>query len=130
MLHIQDILLVILYPVKLCCTLCPVNRRIACLCCPTLYAKLLEVKSQHCVAVLLEFDRRFEQRYGAGFVFYDYRAPLSLPESVEQGSFDLVVADPPFLSEECLEKTAETIKFLTKGKVLLCTGNGVENSLK
>lgn len=31
-------------------------------------------------------------------------------------SFDLVVVDPPFLSEECLTKS------LTKQHVILCTG--------
>ena len=38
-------------------------------------------------------------------------------------SFDLVLADPPFLSDECLTKTAVTLKFLAKDKILLCTGN-------
>ena len=37
-------------------------------------------------------------------------------------SFDLVLADPPFLSDECLTKTAVTLKFLAKDKILLCTG--------
>lgn len=37
--------------------------------------------------------------------------------------FDLVIADPPFLSEECLTKTTETIKFLSKKNIVLCTGN-------
>lgn len=53
---------------------------------------------------------------------YDYRFPLKLPATLEEGSFDLVVADPPFLSKECLSKTAQTIKYLTKDKVILCTG--------
>lgn len=37
-------------------------------------------------------------------------------------SFDLVVVDPPFLSEECLTKSLQTTKSLTKKHVLLCTG--------
>ena len=36
--------------------------------------------------------------------------------------YDLVIADPPFLSDECLTKTALTIKFLAKKKIVLCTG--------
>ena len=34
-------------------------------------------------------------------------------------AFDVVFADPPFLSEECLTKTAVTIKFMAKGKIIL-----------
>lgn len=37
-------------------------------------------------------------------------------------SFDLVVVDPPFLSEECLTKSLQTTKSLTKQYVILCTG--------
>eukprot|EP00160_Parvularia_atlantis_P017662 Unigene6172_Nuclearia_a/m.18994 Unigene6172_Nuclearia_a/g.18994 ORF Unigene6172_Nuclearia_a/g.18994 Unigene6172_Nuclearia_a/m.18994 type:complete len:223 (-) Unigene6172_Nuclearia_a:26-694(-) len=74
-------------------------------------------------AVLLEYDRRFAT-YGEQFVFYDYRAPLELPERVAPGSFDFVLLDPPFLSEECLEKTARTVRHLARhdAKILACTG--------
>ncbi|XP_075216053.1 EEF1A lysine methyltransferase 1 isoform X2 [Lycorma delicatula] len=34
--------------------------------------------------------------------------------------------DPPFLSEECLQKTAVTVKFLAKDKIILCTGAAME----
>lgn len=71
--------------------------------------------------VLLEYDTRF-QVYGENFVHYDYRQPQQLATTLEEGSFDLVVADPPFLSEDCLSKMAQTIKYLTKDKVILCTG--------
>lgn len=98
------------------------NKRIACISCPTLYSKLLKVQSPTHHSVLLEYDTRFQQLPGGNFVHYDYREPLTLPESLEEASFDLVVADPPFLSEECLSKTAETIKFLSRDKVILCTG--------
>ena len=60
--------------------------------------------------------------YGSNFIFYDYNDPLSLPETLKEHSFDLVMADPPFLNEECLAKTSETIKYLTKDKIILCTG--------
>lgn len=71
--------------------------------------------------VLFEYDRRFAA-YGDDFVFYDYNEPLSLPGNVAARSFDVVLADPPYLSEECLSKVADTVKYLGKGKVLLCTG--------
>ncbi|MEQ2218778.1 hypothetical protein XENOCAPTIV_007975 [Xenoophorus captivus] len=80
-------------------------------------------------AFVLEYDRRFAT-YADDFIFYDYNEPLSLPPSVAPQSFDIVLADPPYLSEECLSKVAKTIKYLSKGKVLLCTGAIMENVAK
>lgn len=95
--------------------------RIACVSCPTLFNKLLEIKPSSCYVILLEFDTRFSV-HGDSYFYYDYNRPLDLPESLAESLFDLVAADPPFLSEECLTKTSLTIKHLTSGKVLLCTG--------
>ncbi|TWW80414.1 EEF1A lysine methyltransferase 1 [Takifugu rubripes] len=103
--------------------------RIACVCAPSVYQKLKQgvVEGWDRVsAVVLEFDRRFAT-YGDDFIFYDYNEPLSLGGSVAPQSFDVVLADPPYLSKECLEKVAKTIKYLSKGKVLLCTGAIMEN---
>ncbi len=74
--------------------------------------------------ILLEYDTRF-QMYGENFVCYDYKEPLKLPDGLKEASFDVVVADPPFLSEECLSKMALTVKFLARDKVILCTGECV-----
>ena len=99
--------------------------RIACISCPTLYVKLLQMEPAAATTgreiYLLEFDKRFEI-YGEHFVFYDYTRPLELPECLGEKSFDVVVADPPYLSEECLQKMAQTVKFLMREKVILCTG--------
>uniref|UniRef100_A0A3P9M1Q5 EEF1A lysine methyltransferase 1 n=1 Tax=Oryzias latipes TaxID=8090 RepID=A0A3P9M1Q5_ORYLA len=106
--------------------------RIACVSAPSVYQKLKQGVvdgSERVTAVVLEFDRRFST-YREDYVFYDYNQPLSLPVSVEPRSFDIVLADPPYLSEECLSKVAETIKYLSKGKVLLCTGAIMENLAK
>ena len=70
--------------------------------------------------VLLEYDKRFAG-FGNDFVFYDYKNPLGIPRDLASG-FDVVFADPPFLSDECLTKTAVTVKFMAKDKILLCTG--------
>ncbi|KAM4609138.1 EEF1A lysine methyltransferase 1 isoform 1-T2 [Polymixia lowei] len=102
--------------------------RIACVSAPSVYQKLKQgvlEGSDRVSAVVLEYDRRFAM-YGTEFVFYDYNEPLSLPEDIAPQSFDIVLADPPYLNEECLSKVAETIKYLTKGKVLLCTGAVME----
>lgn len=86
-----------------------------------MYQKLKEQDGKDFSACILEYDKRFSV-YGEEFIFYDYNHPLNLPENLLPHSFDIVIADPPYLSEECLQKTAETIKYLTKGKILLCTG--------
>ncbi|XP_006793674.1 EEF1A lysine methyltransferase 1 [Neolamprologus brichardi] len=106
--------------------------RIACLSAPSVYQKLKQGVvdgSDRVSAVVLEYDRRFAS-YGEDFVFYDYNEPLSLPDSVSPHSFDIVLADPPYLSEECLSKVTQTIKYLSKGKVLLCTGAIMGNLAK
>ncbi|XP_075275086.1 EEF1A lysine methyltransferase 1 isoform X2 [Opisthocomus hoazin] len=95
--------------------------RIACVSAPSVYQKLKEQDRKDFSVYILEYDRRFAV-YGEEFIFYDYNHPLNLPENLLPHSFDIVIADPPYLSEECLQKTAETIKYLTKGKILLCTG--------
>ncbi|XP_029935924.1 EEF1A lysine methyltransferase 1 [Myripristis murdjan] len=106
--------------------------RIACVSAPSVYQKLRQGVvhgSDRVSAVVLEYDRRFAT-YGHEFIFYDYNEPLSLPEDVAPHSFDIVLADPPYLSEECLSKVAETVKYLSKGKVLLCTGAIMEQHAK
>ncbi|XP_064627503.1 EEF1A lysine methyltransferase 1-like isoform X2 [Lineus longissimus] len=95
--------------------------RIACISCPTLYKKLIDLAGERTwTAVILEYDKRFK-KFGNEFLFYDYNDPLNLPKDFAH-AFDIVVADPPFLNEECLEKTCRTIRYMAKEKILLCTG--------
>ncbi|XP_020299146.1 protein-lysine N-methyltransferase n6amt2 isoform X2 [Pseudomyrmex gracilis] len=93
--------------------------QIALISCPTLYKKLKQECGKRRI-VLFEYDSRFKM-YGMDFIQYDYKFPLDLPRDMSS-QFDLVIADPPFLSDECLTKTAVTIKFLTKKHIVLCTG--------
>lgn len=69
---------------------------------------------------LFEYDKRFSA-YGSDFISYDYNEPMKFDEEL-LNSFDLVVVDPPFLSEECLIKSLQTTKSLTRKHVVLCTG--------
>ncbi|XP_015899761.3 uncharacterized protein LOC107433038 [Ziziphus jujuba] len=96
--------------------------RVACIACPTLYAYLKNIDPGINVQ-LLEYDNRFEQ-YGSDFTFYDYNQPEELPLELKHG-FHVIVADPPYLSKECLEKVARTISFLAQSGesyLLLLTG--------
>ncbi|KAL6133783.1 hypothetical protein ACLB2K_066017 [Fragaria x ananassa] len=98
------------------------STRVACVACPSLYAYLKNIDSDVSVQ-LLEYDTRFEQ-YGSDFTFYDYNQPQDLPLELKHG-FDIVVADPPYLSQECLEKVTKTVSFLARPEkpyLLLLTG--------
>lgn len=95
--------------------------RVACVSTPSVYQKLRELRSELLSVCLFEFDQRFAI-YGEDFIFYDYNRPLDFPGDVAAHSFDIVIADPPYLSVDCLRKTAETVRYLTRGKILLCTG--------
>ncbi|KAJ8924969.1 hypothetical protein NQ315_001134 [Exocentrus adspersus] len=96
------------------------NGNIALVSCPSLYRKLKQRANPDCDITLYEYDKRFAV-YGKDFQMYDYKSPLAIPRD-KSSYYDIVLADPPFLSEDCLTKTAVTVKFLTKGKILLCTG--------
>lgn len=96
--------------------------RAACIACPTLYAYIKKIEPNARVQ-LLEYDNRFEQ-YGSEFTFYDYNQPEDLPAELKH-AFHVVVADPPYLSKECLEKVSQTISFLSESRkphLLLLTG--------
>ncbi|XP_048388181.1 EEF1A lysine methyltransferase 1 [Stegostoma tigrinum] len=102
------------------------NGKIACISTPSVYQKLKQLWNGEFSAVLLEYDRRFSV-YGNEFVFYDYNNPMNLHEDLQPHSCDIVIVDPPYLSEECLSKITLTVKYLTKGKILLCTGAIMED---
>ncbi|XP_058755028.1 uncharacterized protein LOC131628177 [Vicia villosa] len=98
------------------------DSRVVCIACPTLYAYLKKMDPNVSVQ-LLEFDKRFEQ-YGSDYTFYDYNHPKDLPTELKH-SYKVIIADPPYLSRECLEKIAETISFLRQpgeSFLLLLTG--------
>jgi len=98
--------------------------RIACVSCPTAYIKLRQLDASDRCIVCLEYDERFAE-FGQDFIRYDFNRPLDLPTEYE-GVFDVVICDPPFLSEDCLRKTASTVKYLTSKSVILCTGAVME----
>jgi EEF1A lysine methyltransferase 1 len=74
---------------------------------------------------VFEFDTRFES-FGKDFQFYDYNKALEENYLAEyEKAFNLIIVDPPFLSEECLEKTSVIVKrIMTEDcKVVLNTGS-------
>lgn len=95
--------------------------KIALLSCPSLYES---VKNIHSNVRIFEYDKRFSN-YGEDFVFYDYNEGDKNDYLIEyHKTFDIIIVDPPFLSEECLQKTSNIVKNLmnTSCKLILCTG--------
>eukprot|EP00271_Cylindrocystis_brebissonii_P000364 TRINITY_DN10462_c0_g1_i1.p1 TRINITY_DN10462_c0_g1~~TRINITY_DN10462_c0_g1_i1.p1 ORF type:complete len:231 (-),score=49.31 TRINITY_DN10462_c0_g1_i1:673-1365(-) len=95
----------------------------ACIACPSLFREL-KTSYPEAKVQLLEYDERFAV-FADEFTFYDYNEPTALPPALEH-AFDVIIADPPYLSKECLAKTAETVRFLARQDkppaVLLLTG--------
>ena len=79
---------------------------------------------------LFEYDKRFASVAGTDFVYYDYKNPMSFGQIANDSEtclrefYDIVIADPPFLSEECMTKTSVTAKYLSKkeARLVFCTG--------
>ncbi|CAG8607799.1 13690_t:CDS:2 [Funneliformis mosseae] len=102
------------------------DSRIACISTPTAFVKLKSIKPTPKQTIcLFEFDTRFDV-YGTDFYTYDYKNPTNFRNSQElRNSFDFILVDPPFLSEDCCTKSMITVRWLEKRgncKILLCTG--------
>lgn len=93
------------------------------------FKQLNEQTSNDIDIKLFEYDKRFEI-YGQDFILYDYKNPLNFSKNFEN-YFDLVIADPPFLSSECHIKTGMTIRKVgTENlKLIICTGAVMEELL-
>lgn len=107
---------------------------------PSVYVALRNVLAEEDVQprprlCLLEYDRRFEV-VGPDFVFYDFQQPMRLPANLK-GSFDRIICDPPFLSEDCQTKTALTVRFLARNwsndkdalRFISCTGERMSSTI-
>jgi hypothetical protein len=79
---------------------------------------------------LLEYDERFG--VFKEFVTYDFEQPTRLPPELK-GSFDHIICDPPFLSEDCQTKAALTVRWLANSwskdslRLIVCTGERMES---
>uniref|UniRef100_A0A0N5BIB4 Protein-lysine N-methyltransferase n=1 Tax=Strongyloides papillosus TaxID=174720 RepID=A0A0N5BIB4_STREA len=81
---------------------------------------------------LFEFDRRFGEQFPEDYSFYDFNDPLNIDVS-HKNKYDYVIADPPYLSDECLTAVSESLKYLLKNdecKILLCTGAIMEETAR
>ncbi|TKY87368.1 hypothetical protein EX895_004045 [Sporisorium graminicola] len=103
------------------------NARVAFLCCPTAWVGFVhEYPSLQSQAYVFEVDKRFHALSKTSFVYYNLHEPETVPQEL-LGSFDVLVADPPFLNADTQGKVAKTAQLLAKpgAKFLLCTGESI-----
>lgn len=105
--------------------------KIALLSCPSLYRTIKSVHPNGEVR-LFEYDERFSV-FKDDFVHYDYSDATNEDHLTEfRACFDIVIADPPFLSEECIRNTSLIVNKLKKADadVVMCTGQTVADWVK
>ncbi|GAC92615.1 hypothetical protein PHSY_000169 [Pseudozyma hubeiensis SY62] len=103
------------------------SARVAFLCCPTAWVGFVhEYPSLTTQSFVFEVDKRFHALSKTSFVYYNLHEPEKFPASLA-ASFDVIVADPPFLNVDTQSKVAQTAKMLAKpdAKFLLCTGESI-----
>ena len=89
------------------------KENIALLCAPSLYRAYLRNKEEleNLNFALFEYDKRFSI-FGEGFNFYDLNKPLEI-DSKHHKKYDIIIADPPFLNKETVQKVAESMKLIS-----------------
>ena len=107
------------------------KENIALLCAPSLYRAFLRNKDklEDLNFALFEFDKRFSI-FGEDFNFYDLNQPLEI-DSKHHKKYDIIVADPPFLNKETIEKVSESMKLLSNNESLkiFITGLQVQDAV-
>lgn len=105
--------------------------KIALLSCPSLYKSIKSVHPNGEVR-LFEYDERFSA-FHDDYIHYDYNNADKKDYLNEyENYFDIVIADPPFLSEECIRNTSLIINKLKKASsdIILCSGQVVADWVK
>ena len=107
------------------------KENIALLCAPSLYRAFLRNKEEldGLNVALFEYDKRFSI-FGESFNFYDLNKPLEI-DSKHHKKYDIIVADPPFLNKETVQKVAESMKLISNELSLkiFITGLQVKDSV-
>jgi hypothetical protein len=89
---------------------------------PSIYFSLKD-KELKAKCKVMDIDDNFGKKDPTGFVYYDFNKPEELPEAI-LGTFDMVVIDPPFITQEVWQKYADAAKKLLipeGGMVLMST---------
>ena len=93
--------------------------RVAFLSTPSLYFTLSDEERKQCT--LLDYDTTLSSQNCDSYVFYDFNYPTSIDANL-RGLFDVIVIDPPFISQSVWESYAITVSLLAKeGAHIICT---------
>lgn len=107
----------------------PNNVTIALLCCPSLYPTIRKSHTNGIVH-LFEYDKRFGVG-NADYIYFDYRQAATDDSYLDQfkNYFDIILMDPPYLSEECISNIAITVNKIKKpmAKIILCSGDVIND---
>lgn len=103
--------------------------KIGLLSCPSLYKSMRGIHPNGIVR-LFEFDQRFAV-YNEDYVQYDYKSSIIDSQYLSEFTnyFDIIIADPPFLSEECIQAVSILINRMRKcdSSIILCSGVVIAN---
>lgn len=106
--------------------------QVALLSCPSLYKSVKSIHPNGTVK-LFEFDKRFST-FNDDFVYYDYNQAAIESGYLQQyaGQFDIILVDPPFLSEECIQAVSVLVNRFRKNdsSIVLCSGDIVSDWAK
>src|SRR6056300_355147 len=95
------------------------NVRVAFLSTPSLYFTLSDEERKQCT--LLDYDTTLSSQNCKSYVFYDFNYPTSIDANL-RGLFDVIVIDPPFISQSVWKSYAITVTLLAKeGAHIICT---------
>jgi len=109
---------------------------ICCISVPSVFYRLQnrihELPSNVKLTTLLEYDRRFDRDFPLHYVQYDYNKPTALP-SIHFNNYDIMIADPPYLSDECMTSVGITMRLLARNKetrMIVNTGAVLRDSVR
>jgi hypothetical protein len=99
---------------------------VACIACPSIFFTLKQLQPAiFDKSILLDIDTQWEKE--KGYVRYDFREPLTFPESLHH-QYTCVIIDPPFVTRDAWVKFAEAGKFLGSENVLYICSTIAENA--
>ena len=87
--------------------------RIAFISCPTAFKAMKKVDPMRQDVFCFEFDKRFGELWNHEYVFYDFNEPFAVPEELK-GTFDFIMADPPYLNAKTMSAFSKTMDILAK----------------
>ncbi len=88
-------------------------KRVGFLSCPSAFKAALPIVPDDTEIIVFEYDRRFGKIYGDKFCYFDFNYPENLPEEMF-GTFDYLMADPPYLDEFTMMQTYKAMKMLAR----------------